>query len=57
MQIVAFGRQQFHRLTNAAWLIDGTLFADGDMHRQMQKRVGLTIVTLELLAQRRIDVC
>jgi len=56
MQAVALSGQQLNRLANAAWLVDGALFADGDMHGQMQKRVGLTAVAFVLLGQRRINV-
>ena len=56
MQAVALSGQQLHRLANASGLIDGALFADGDMHGQMQKRVGLTAVAFVLLGQRRINV-
>ena len=32
MQRITFGCQQFNRLPNAARLVDGALFADGQVH-------------------------
>jgi cytochrome c553 len=40
MQRVVAVRQQFHRLTDAARLVDRALFADRQMHRQVQERIG-----------------
>ena len=37
-----FGSKQVHRLSDAAWLINRTLFADRQVHGQVQKGVGLT---------------
>ena len=34
--------QQLNRLANAAWLVDRALFADGQMHGQVQKRICFT---------------
>ena len=42
MQRVAPGGQQLDGLANAAWLVNGALFADRQVHRQMQKGIGFS---------------
>jgi hypothetical protein len=49
--ISLFGSEQVHGLSNAPGLIDGTLLADGQVHGQMQKRVGLTFRELGVKGQ------
>ena len=39
VQVAAAGGQQFHRLADAARLVDAALLADRQVHRQVQKRV------------------
>jgi len=41
MQRVFFRGEQFDRLADAARLVDRALFADRQMHRQVQKRIRL----------------
>ena len=44
VQRVALVCEQFHRLADAAWLVNGTLLAYRQVHGQMQERVGAPIV-------------
>jgi hypothetical protein len=48
--------QQFDGLANATRLIDRTLLADRQMHRQMQERVGPALGLLAHAAQSGVDV-
>jgi hypothetical protein len=48
VQVGAFGCEQFNGLSNAPWLIDGALFADGQMHGQVQKRVARAVIEIAL---------
>ena len=52
VQVLSFGSQQLNRLSDASWLINRALLADGHMHGQVQKRVALPILASEPLRQR-----
>ncbi len=56
VQRIASGRQQFNRLAYAARLVDGALFADGQVHRQVQKGVGLAAFHVVHFFKRRIGI-
>ena len=57
VQIAASRGQQLDRLTNAGGLVDAALFADGQVHRQMQKRVFAALgFGLSDSAQSRIQI-
>ena len=49
-------RQQLNRLANAAWLVNRALFADGQVHRQVQKRIRLAALHVVHLCQCRICI-
>jgi hypothetical protein len=46
VQRAAAGRQQFHRLPDAARLVDRALLADRQVHRQVQERIGLSVAAV-----------
>jgi hypothetical protein len=56
VQRVAPGRQQFDGLADAAWLVNRALLADGQVHRQVQKRVRFAAVHVIHFFQRRFNV-
>jgi hypothetical protein len=56
MQRIALVGQQFHRLADAARLVDAALFADRQVHRQVQERVGVGRVGRAHGSQCRIDI-
>ena len=56
VQGVAPGGQQFNRLANAAWLVNRALLADGQVHRQVQKRIRLAALHVVHLCQCRICI-
>lgn len=41
VQIATPGHEQFNRLADAGWLVDAALFADRQVHGEVQKGVGL----------------
>ena len=48
--------QQFNRLANAAWLVNRTLLADGQVHRQVQERIRPAALHVVHLCQCRICI-
>ncbi len=56
VQRVTSGGQQFHGLTYAAWLVDGALFTDGQMHGQMQEGIGSAAFRVVLFFKRSVRV-
>ena len=56
VQRVELVGEQFHRLANAAGLVDAALFADGQVHRKVQKRVGPVRVVFQHAGQGRVHV-
>jgi hypothetical protein len=53
---VAPGGQQLHGLAYAAWLVDGALFTDGQMHGQMQEGIGSAAFHVVLFFKRSVCV-
>ena len=45
--VFSFGQLR-HRCLNALGLVDRALFADGQVHRQMQKWIGLSLPDVEI---------
>ncbi len=56
VQRIAPCGQQLHRLANAAWLINAALLADGQVHGEVQKRVGAIRRGFLQLGQRLLQV-
>ena len=46
VQGIALVREQLHRLADAARLVNRALLADGQMHGQVQKRVGAALAAV-----------
>ena len=49
-------RQQFHCLADAPGLVNAGLLADGQVHREVQKRIGPVGVVVEHAGQRSIKI-
>ena len=56
VQVASAGSQQFNRLANAAWLVDAALLGNGQMHGQVQERVGFVVVCVDHFEQGCIHV-
>ena len=56
VQPVQAPRQQFHRLADAAWLVNAALLADRQVHRQVQKRVGALGLQVVIAGDGRLGV-